>query len=252
MKAGGLSSGKKIRRGFLIWLIFASAVNLCGCEMAQQMQELFPEEEEAPQITTLTAKKDGTISETIVDVFDQGYYDTQELKALIDQTVSDFGAEFGAQALTVDSYQAEEGKILLSMTYAGPDAYAAYNHVPFFNGPMLEAQVEGFMFLNDFRRVKGKEVLGETISNAEPLSHKEYQVLVTDMSHAVKVPGKVIYLSANANMADGGLIIPVNVQEDKEEGLLLPSSAVYVKEKGSTQLSEAELEKTYVYIIYDA
>ena len=242
---------KKVGRTIGAVLLSALAcVNLWGCEMAQQMQEMFPEEEETPAITTLRADKDGSITETIVDVLDESYYDSAELQKLVEESVKSYNARSGEQDVTTDRYEAEEGRIVLTMTYADPKAYAGFNNVPFFNGPILDAQISGYLFLNDFRVVDKTGAQDKPISSAEPLSHKEYQVLVTDLSHAVSVPGKVRYVSANANVVDG-LVIPATVEEVKEEGLLLPSSAVYVKEKDQSHVSEEELEKTYMYVIYD-
>ena len=251
MSSGRLFRKKKLQQNILILPIAALALCLCGCEMAQQMQEMFPEEEETPSVTTLTAAADGSISETIVDLFDKSYYDETELKDLVDQTVAEYNASSKTSAVTVDDFQTEEGRVMLKMTYLDAAAYAGYNHVPFFNGSILDAQMEGFLFLNDFRKVAKSEAEPATISNAEPLSHKEYQVLITDLSHAVKVPGKIAYISANTNLADKELVIPAAVEESPEEGLILPSSAVYVQKKENTQLSDDEIEKTYMYVIYD-
>ena len=77
------------------------------------------------------------------------------------------------------------------MRYPDAQAYASYNHVPAFQGSMLEAQMAGFLFLNEFRKVADGVSAAETIPNGEPLSHKEYQVLVTDLTHVVRMPAKV-------------------------------------------------------------
>ena len=113
--------------------------------------------------------------------------------------------------------------------------------------------MEGYLFYNQFRRVSDGQAESDTISNEEPLKHKEYQVLVTDASHLIKVPGDVVYLSVNASPMGRKEVQPAKetVEEPKTEGLVLPSSAVYVEEKADEPVSAKDLEKNYLYIIYE-
>ena len=234
-------------------ILSALCFGLGGCALVEEAQKLVPETELVVEETTLVVQPDGTWTETIIDGLDQAYYDAGELKALVDETVSAHNAEQKDQVVTVEDFTTDEKGISLRMRYPDAQAYASYNHVPAFQGSMLEAQMAGFLFLNEFRKVADGVSAAETIPNGEPLSHKEYQVLVTDLTHVVRMPAKVKYVSANASVAEGKIVRPEASGTDSKEpeGLVLPSSAVYAGKGSSRQISEAEQEEAYLYIIYE-
>ena len=247
-----MKNGRK-RRLINAFIICALSAGLGGCAIVEEAQKLVPETEPVFEETTLLVKPDGTWTEMLMEKLDQPYYDTNELKALVDETVSAFNASDSSGNVAVDSFEVGENGISLQMTYSDAHTYAEYNQVPAFDGSMLEAQMEGFLFLNDFRKVTDGATGSEVISNEEPLSHKEYRVLVTDPSHVVAMPEKVLYVSANAAVTDWKTVRPAEESEEEPEqdGLVLPSSAVYVDPALLNKAGEAELEKTYLYIIYE-
>lgn len=239
------------KKAGMLAVVIAGAFLLGGCEMVQeQIDILLPQEEEwAPEQTSLDVREDGSMTETILQHLDQSYYDTEELSKMIAQTVQAYNGSAEPAPITIDEQVMEGADVTLTMSYAAAEDYAAYNNVVFFNGSMLNAQMEGFLFGNDFKKVSGGATGEEMISNEEPLSHKECQVLVTDTSHVVYAPGKVLYCSANASVRDGRIVVPAPAMEQEVQGLVLPSSTVYVEAQG--EISSSDKEKTYVYIIYE-
>ena len=229
------------------------AAGLSGCALVEEAQKLVPETEMTFEETTLVVSEDGTWTEALIERMDQPYYDTTELKNLVDETVKAYNAQAGDLAVTTDEFTVGENGVTLKMTYKDAAAYAGYNQVAAFEGSMLQAQMEGFLFLNDFRKVADGVTGSDVMSNEEPLSHKEYQVLVTDLTHKVIMPEKVKYVSANAAVADWKTVSPAAQAQESApaDGLVLPSSAVYVGQADNTKVSEAEREKGYLYIIYE-
>ena len=74
---------------------------------------------------------------------------------------------------------------------------------------------------------------------------------MTDMSHIVRVPGDVVYVSANASPMSAREVRPTDTTTSSaQEGLVLPSSAVYT-EVENEPVTAKDLEKTYLYIIYE-
>lgn len=254
-----MKTGKIVR----LTAVIMCALMLSGCELQSTIEELDLElpvevesllgiEEWTPSETYLMVQEDGTISETIIDKLDQAYYNAQELGQMITDTVGEYNQDHGADAIIVNSLSLENNQVVLTMTYKTAKDYADYNNVKFYNGSMLGAEMEGYLFYNEFRKVNDGVVQGENITNEEPLKHKEYQVLVTDDSHLVQVTGDITYVSANASPMGKREVEPVDetivVEED---GLVLPSSAVFVEEKESAPLTAKDIEKNYVYIIYE-
>ena len=204
-----------------------------------------------PKETALDMKKNGTVSETVIDQLDQSYYNADELKSMVESSVSEYNQVHGADAIRIDSLMIEGGQVKLTMTYASAEDYADYNNVRFYNGSMLGAEIDGYLFYNQFRQVDDGQVTADGLSNEEALKHKEYQVLVTDMSHIVRVPGDVVYVSANASPMSAREVRPTDTTTSSaQEGLVLPSSAVYT-EVENEPVTAKDLEKTYLYIIYE-
>ncbi len=208
------------------------------------------EEAWVPNTTALQADKSGKITETIVDSLDQTYYNGQELQSMIDSSVAEYDQQAGADAVTVTSSQIENGSVRVQMDYKSAADVAGYNNMPFYNGSMIGAAMEGYLFYNEFYKVTKEGVSSETITNEEPLSHKEYKVLISDLNHEVEVPGKVVYFSANAELTGERRVKPAEsaVKADVDS-LVLPSST---EQLGGDALKAAEdQEKTYIYIIYE-
>lgn len=209
------------------------------------------EETWEPQETALQMKKDGTVTETVIDALDQSYYSSQELESMINSSVSEYNQTKGSEAITIDSLSIENNQVNLTMTYASAEDYAEYNNVRFYNGSMLGAEMDGYLFYNQFKQVEDGTVVAQDLSNEEAIKHKEFQVLVTDTSHAVRVPGDIAYVSANGAPTGPRDVAPVkDASSAQTEGLVLPSSAVYVEEE-DTPVTAQDLEKTYLYIIYE-
>ena len=223
--------------------VLVCALMLGGCGMLGE-KPLEPTE------TALQMKKDGTVTETVIDQLDQNYYSSQELESMINSSVSEYNQSKGGDVITIDSLSIENNQVNLTMTYASAQDYAEYNNVRFYNGSMLGAEMDGYLFYNQFRQVEKGTVTADDLSNEEALRHKEYQVLVTDTSHAVRVPGDVVYVSVNGTPTGPRDVAPVKDASAQTEGLVLPSSAVYVEEDNSPVTWE-DLEKTYLYIIYE-
>lgn len=242
-----------MRAGKIIKLTAAALcmLALTGCNLQDTIDGLRGDKAWEPGETNLVVKKDGTLTETVIDVLDQSYYNSGELEQMINSTVSQYNQTHGADVVVIDALSLENNQVLLTMTYQSAEDYADYNNVRFYNGSMLGAEMEGYLFYNQFRRVEDGAAQGDAITNEEPLKHKEYQVLVTDSSHLVQVPGDVVYVSANASPMGDRQVRPVKEETSSQpEGLVLPSSAVYVEEKEGP-VSAKDLEKNYLYIIYE-
>lgn len=253
-----MRAGKIVR----LTAVVMCTLMLSGCDLQETLKDVeLPEAVEnilgisawEPGETNLVVQEDGTLTETVIDKLDQSYYNASELEQMINETVSEYNQDHGADAVKVDSLSLENNQVVLTMTYKSASDYADYNNVRFYNGSMLGAEMEGYLFYNQFRKISDGVAEGDAISNEEPLKHKEYQVLVTDDSHLVQVPGDVVYVSVNASPMGKREVQPAaeEVVETQPEGLVLPSSAVYVEEKADEPVTAKDLEKNYLYIIYE-
>ena len=233
----------KMRTVLLIGVMMAL---LSGCSQVRSIQEKIPEmtgeKEWVPDQTAIQVHTDGTLTETIVEQLDKDYYQAQELEAMVKDSVASYtaDAENGANALTLDSFTAENKKITLALTYASGADYRAYNQVPFSSGSMLQVQMDGFQFDGLFRSVSEGVLSEETLSGEEPLSHKEYQVLVTDGSCMVHVPWKVLYVSDGASLVDEYTVLPPAAAGDTGE-----------EKSADEENGKSDAGQPYLYVVYE-
>ncbi|MDD2959906.1 MAG: hypothetical protein PHE06_11620 [Lachnospiraceae bacterium] len=223
------------------------------CTLTLSACSLPSKNEWKPEETSLQVKKDGTLTETVIDQLDETYYNSQELESMIKSSVSEYNQKHGADAITVTALTLENNQVNLTLDYKSAEDYADYNNVKFYNGSMLGAEMDGYLFYNTFKQVDEGTVTKDQLSNEEPLKHKEYQVLVTDLLHVVQVPGDVVYVSENGYPADERVVKPSgeSAAKDGENELVLPSDTAYVPEEDTAAVSTTDLEKTYLYIIYE-
>ncbi len=176
-------------------IMLAGMTVLTGCGAKQQTVY-------EPVRTALELHEDGTLTETIIDVLDESWYSSSELENMIADTVQTYNAQSGSDAVAYDGFTVENGQVQVQLNYAGGSDYASYNHMQFFTGSMLSAQMEGYLFNTSFYKVSSGVTSSDSISSDEPLSHKEYQVLIGDTSHEYHVPGRITYISSNAVTVD--------------------------------------------------
>ena len=224
-----------------------TAAGLGGCQKE-------PEEPWVPEATAIQVQEDGSLKETIVDYLDQSYYDPAELENMIRSSADTYNKEKGGGSVTVDEFTAQENRVTVRMTYLTTEDYRDFNQVPFYNGSILEAEMEGFRFNGNFLKVNKGTAGSEEIGPDEPFSHKEYSVLIVDASYMAEVPGDVMYVSPNARPADRRIIRPAGAaaapeDETEPEGLVLPSSAVYTQEEAEEENQDTGTE--LIYVIYD-
>ncbi len=241
----------------------AAACVLTGCSMLDQVVGADDWKGWKPSMTSLQVSRDGSLTETILDTLDQSYYDADELQDMVARSVRIYNEDAGEAALNVSEYTVEQQNLKLVIHYASGEDYRSYNQLVFFDGSMLDAEMEGFLFSNSFRRVERGKVVQEDVPNAEALAHKEYRVTISDDGHAVQVPGKICYVSRNAEPVNSHAAQPLTEKPEKkaeketEAGLLLPSNAVYRKPETVTEtekkpeLSGEEKDRGYIYVLYE-
>ena len=184
-------------------LLLCMAVTvLTGCGSAESSEEWIP------PCSALQMPKGGPVTETLVETLDQSYYDSAELEKTIRDAVNDYDAAMGTQAVEVVSYEAEGGAVRLVMNYPDMTVYNDFNQVKFFNGPILEAQMEEFLFDTEFYHVAGGEIDSDPLPGTVPVSYKQYQVAICDPFYAVEVPGDIVYVSTNARPEGKRIAVP--------------------------------------------
>ena len=205
-------------RAVLTAVVLLALWTVSGCSRQE------PEEEWLPAQSALQAPKEGPVTETLIETLDEDYYDSAELEKMVRDAVSEFDSANGPQAVEIISFTAEGKAVNLTLNYRDMDAYNDFNQVKFFNGPILEAQMEGFLFDCEFYHVDAGMVDSDPLPGEIPLARKQYQVFISDTLHAVEVPGDIVYISTNAKLLGSRVAAPAD---------------------------EAAAEGGYLYVIYE-
>ncbi|NBJ91556.1 hypothetical protein [Parablautia muri] len=151
--------------------------------------------------TFLSLINDGTIQSNIEESFEESYYDKDELEQAILEQVDDYNNQAGAESITVKKVEVKDGVALAQLIYAGAQDYAAFNQALFFTGKSGEAESAGYDLNVVLSSVKDSQ---DTMGKADILALGDEKLLVTDISDAIKLDGKALYISDNVTVSSGG------------------------------------------------
>lgn len=85
--------------------------------------------------SVIAVSKDGTVTDTIREPFDQDYYSQQELQDEVLKAVASYNSGMGNEAITVSKVQVDDGVTDVEMKYRSAEDYAAFNRETFLSEP---------------------------------------------------------------------------------------------------------------------
>ncbi len=213
-----------------------------GCGMLDQ-KSWEPQESDA-----ILVGEDGTITEYVHEKLDEAYYDAAELQNMITSEVNEYNSAHTAESVTVKEFGTEGQEVSLELVYASAEDFAAFNNVEFYYGSLINAQLSGYLFDVDYKKVINGVVQGSAFSGSEVIKEMDKEVMVVEAPLEVKVPGNVLYTSANADVLASDVVDANGEADQKEEELVLPSNAVY---RGEEKSFEEKAAANRVYIIFE-
>lgn len=160
--------------------------SLCACG-----QDVSTEE------TSVKIEKDGTVVNTIIEEFDETLYNVEDLKSMVLSEVASFNSASDGKSISVDKLEAKDGKVTVSMTFAGTGQYAEFNEKVLFYGTISEAYQAGLDFditLNSTKKDGGQ------IGKEEILGMNDYGIVILEEPIAVMTPSKIVYASSNVEV----------------------------------------------------
>lgn len=128
-------------------------------------------------MTTISVKKDGSISSKIVEDFGASYYDAEALKSMIETEIADYKAADGTAQITLRSCEVEAGKTNVLMEFNDHDTYAGYNDERFFAGTVQGADQAGFDLNVTLNSVSG----GAGITKADLLGMGDSHIVILEV-----------------------------------------------------------------------
>ena len=129
--------------------------------------------------SVIAVSKDGTVTDTIREPFDQDYYSQQELQDEVLKAVASYNSGMGNEAITVSKVQVDDGVTDVEMKYRSAEDYAAFNRETFFIGTPAQARLSGFDLNKVYTAVSDPS---KTMGMAELFNTDGVLVLITDTS----------------------------------------------------------------------
>ena len=156
-------------------------------------------EPEVIDSNTIQVQKDGSITDVIVDDFDQNLYSIDELQSMTEDEIAQYETTDGAGKITLDSIEMVEDKLHVTMTFAGYADYAAYNDTDIFVGTLADAYNAGYSL--DISMISAKDT--NTVLVKDDLMQMGLsKVIITDYDGIIRCPNKILYYNQGTSQID--------------------------------------------------
>lgn len=163
--------------------------------------------------SVITVSKDGTVTDTIREPFDQEYYSQQELQDEVLKAVASYNSRVGNEAVTVSKVQVDGSVTDVEMKYQSVEDYAAFNRETFFIGTPAQARLAGFDLNKVYSAVSDPS---KTMGMAELFNTDGVLVLITDTTQTVVMSHKILYTSDGVEVADHAKAFRVQSDENDQ------------------------------------
>lgn len=163
--------------------------------------------------SVITVSKDGTVTDTIREPFDQDYYSQQELQDEVLKAVTSYNSRMGNEAVTVSKVQVDGGVTDVEMKYQSVEDYAAFNRETFFIGTPAQARLAGFDLNKVYSAVSDPS---KTMGMTELFNTDGILVLITDTTQTVVLNYKILYASDGVEVADHAKAFRIQSDENDQ------------------------------------
>ncbi len=232
-------------RGMAAAAVFFAALLLNGCNI-KQPDTWKPQEPDA-----ISVSSDGSLTETIKESLNEAYYDADELETMIRSSVEEYNQSNGEDSVKIKSLKNQDDTVTLKLKYASGKDFASFNNLEFYQGSIINAQLEGYLFDVSFYQIQDGEVKGAVVDVTEVFNDMSADVLIVQAPLEVHVDGDVTFISTNAQILSDSTV-NANGQMDARDAqsvsLLLPSGSIHDENETYYEQQKAQ---NRVYIIYE-
>lgn len=160
---------------------------LSGCAVIEKTKE-----------STVTVNKQGVITQVLKEELPEERYSGEELSTTVTAQIEEYNYSAGGEKILLKKSEIAQGKATMILEYKTDEDYRAFNQVDFYAGNVKQAVKEKYSFAGDFVASDHKKVETGVI----PDQCMEEQVMIIREPFAVKVPGEILYTSANMKILD--------------------------------------------------
>ncbi|KAI4446292.1 hypothetical protein C823_000810 [Eubacterium plexicaudatum ASF492] len=198
------------RKLYATLLIFAAAGMTTSCGTSFEADE-----------STVYITKDGNVIGADIEDFNKEYYDEEELKAYITESIENYVESNGDGSLELRKFQTESSEedgvtAQLYLDYATYIDYALFNDVTFFAGTVSEAQQEEYAFDRNFLKVEEGAAAG-SMDIEELLKDEKIKVVIIADETVVQVDGDIRCVSEGNTEVSGKNTVRVHYDVEDTE-----------------------------------
>ena len=156
--------------------------------------------------TTLTIDKSGKIIFEELTTLDKEYYDSDEMKTYVEETISDYNGKKGEDSITLEEFKVNGDQVYLRTIYKTPEIYADFTNIEFKVGTVKELKQDGETFEDVFASVsEGKK--GDRTTSGQAVKNEDSHAVVIRENVSVKVNGTIDFVSdENTELKDASTV----------------------------------------------
>jgi hypothetical protein len=94
--------------------------------------------------SSITINKNGSISNSIVEEFEESYYDIDSLKTMIETSISEYNNRNSGAGISLKSCKMVNSMANVTIEYGNYSAYSGFNNESFFVGTVTDANFAGY------------------------------------------------------------------------------------------------------------
>ena len=172
-----------MKKALVVGLVLAGTLMMTGCSSKFE-----------PTESTVFVTSKGTVKSAVMELFEESYYDFDELTKDIQESVDEYCGEGKEGAITIEALTEVEDLVTLQMNYASVADYAEFNDVILFSGTVAEAIAAGYQPKNLV------DVQGQPVELTEEES--QLKVIVTEEAICIQTQGRIKCASKNVTIMD--------------------------------------------------
>lgn len=151
-----------------VLVAFILGMTACGTEDASVEENL---------MNSISIEKDGSIESIIVEDFTESYYSVEDLKNMIQDTITDYRKQDPDSEITLETCEMVDQKVKVVLKYNSADTYSGYNSETLFVGTVQEAYAEGY---DMNMSLTGTDKEGTKIGRQELLNMGENHIMIME------------------------------------------------------------------------
>ncbi len=182
--------------------IYLAGLLSVGCLMMTGCQRF------APEVTGISISDKNVVRQVIKENFDASGYSEEELTSQIEYEINAYNDKAEVKSVKSNKLKIKDGVAEITLTYATPKDFAAFNNEDFYVGDMYGAIQNGYTFQGAFQEVEDGAVVTEGIWGSKLMSSGEnFKTVVVSEPTAVQVPGKIKYISDNMKISGPSIAV---------------------------------------------